>query len=111
MEDITKSKGIAVYDLLELYAESFIVGGGTLYNLAYIVANHEDDYDGDVDALIGHLVYSEFRSDMIRHRKQGMTFDGYVRHYVHFPYGSCNKEAFVEYLRDVWDDAVAFVSG
>lgn len=111
MEDIMKLKGITVYDLLELYTESFIVGGNTLYDLAYTVANHKDDYDGDVDALIEYLVYSEFRSDMIGCCRQGMTFDGYVAYHVHFPYGSCNKETFMEYLRGVWDDAASFVRG
>lgn len=111
MGNIMKLKGITVYDLLELYTESFIVGGNTLYDLAYTVAKHKDDYDGNVDALIEHLVYSEFRSDMIWCCRQGMTFDGYVAHHVHFPYGSRNKEAFTQYLRGVWDDAVRWAQG
>lgn len=107
--------GIDGLGLLDLYAANFGVDGSTLYDLAYRVANHKDDHDDDVEAVIADFVYSKFRPDMVWYCRQGMTFDGYVAHHVHFPYGAYNKEAFketfLEYLRGVWDDAASFVNG
>lgn len=96
--------------LLELYAENFGVDGCALHDLAYMVANHKDDHDGDVEAVIADFVYSKFYSDMIGkcriaemagRGEIGITFDEYVSR-VRFPY---NKERFVGYLRGVWKDA------
>lgn len=110
MEDITKSKGITGYGLLELYAGNFGVDGCALHDLACMVANHKDDHDGDVDAVIADFVYAKFYSDMIRQfrimktagrNEIGMTFDEYASR-IRFPYA---REAFTGYLRDVWKDA------
>lgn len=115
MEDIMELNGMGGLGLLDLYAVIFGVDGNTLYDLAYRVANHKDDHDGDVEAVIADFVYSKFRSDMVGYRRQGMTFDEYVAHHVRFPYGPRNEEAFketfIEYLRGVWDDAASFVRG
>lgn len=98
--------GIDEDSLLDLYAENFAIDGATLRDLADAVDYHEDDRCGGVAAGIEDFVYSRFYADMVGRCKNGVTFDEYVGA-LRFPH---DREAFMGYLRDVWDVAASLSS-
>lgn len=87
-------------DLLALYAANFNVNGTVLCSLVDSIEVY-----GGVDDGVGHFVSDEFLDDMRGQHEDGKadTFDEYVVR-ISFPYGD---DAFAEYLRCMWDDAVS----
>lgn len=87
-------------DLLALYAANFNVNGTVLCSLVNSIEMY-----GGVDDGVDHFVSDEFLDDMRGQHEDGKadTFDEYVVR-ISFPY---DDDAFAEYLRCMWGDAVA----
>lgn len=100
-----KLNGIDEDNLLDLYAENFVINGDTLRDLVdNVIGTYKYDEDGGVKAGIEDFIYLAFNNDMYKCREGVGSFDEYVTR-VRFSYG---KEAFMEYLRDVWEHAYCY---